>query len=640
MFFQSWQKITFFWGLFWSFLYSLILSNIPLVNKLDLYFYDALAQRFPHQKISSEIVLLKIKEKDLREKGFLNESVIYANLVTQILEKKASVVILNLLPNWVDNSEYTEISQPIKSLINNYPGQLVIVTQTKKIETYQKPEIKIYYNLIPFDSDGNPQIEPETILGFFEYEIEAKKPISLKSSGRKVSLLGDFIPSDDLTETKSFQSFALLGLNKYYQQQNYTNKQLPKINQLQVNFLDHQLEFSHINSENGKIFNSNNLTNKIVLVGYQNLDKEDSRLIKSPGNYEITDLDFQANIINNLIQNNYYYHVPDFLIVTITIIGVILVIIFLIKFEVSSNYKLSNKSYFLSLLLIFFYTILVIINWNLRLILPLAAPIIIWLLTATSLKLYLFFGLQKYLIQQQQAELYRLQSIERKAIISYSQKLLHRIAVSIHDGPLQQLKTIMDNLELIQMRQPNLDELDQVLDQLESLGKEIRINLDSSNKLSFEITPELREGLDKGIKRKLTQLIKNKQLILQVNTNIHRLEESELNSFWLESREDIFHFFCEAINNVIKHAQPPNGNASYLIVNLSQKQTQAKLEIINNGAEITTDNNPRIKGGYGTKLISAIASELPQGSYQIESSNNIYSVSLTWTMNFSPRDNF
>jgi signal transduction histidine kinase len=640
VFFQSWQKITFFWGLFWSFLYSLILSNIPLVNKLDLYFYDALFRRFPHQKVSPEIVLLKIKEKDLREKGFLNESVIYANLVTQILEKKASVVILNLLPNWVDNSEYTEISQPIKSLINNHYNQLVIVTQTKKIETYQKPEIKIYYNLIPFDSDGNPRIEPETILGFFEYEIEAKKPISLKSSARKVSLLADFIPSDDLTETKTFRSFALLGLYKYYQQQNHPNKRLPKINQLQVNFLDHQLEFPHINIKNGTIVNANNLTNKIVLVGYQDLDKEHSRLIKSPGNYEISDLDFQANILNNLIQNNCYYDVPYFVIVTITIMGVILIIILSIQVDTFSTYQLTNKSYFLSLLLIFFYIILVIINWKLRLILPLVAPIIIWLLTATSLKLYLFFGLQKYLIQQQQSELYRLQSIERKAIISYSQKLLHRIAVSIHDGPLQQLKTIMDNLELIQIRQPNLEELDHILDQLENLGKEIRINLDSSNKLSFAITPELREGLDQGIKRKLTQLMKNKQLILQVNTNINRLEESELNSFWLESREDIFHLFCEAINNVIKHAQPPNGNATYLIVNLSQKQAQAKLEIINDGAKIAPENKSRIKGGYGTKLISIIASELPQGSYKIESSNNIYSVTLTWTMNFSPRDNY
>jgi len=61
--FQSWQKITVFWGIFWSFFYSLIVANIPLVDKLDLYFYDALNRKFPHFKVSSEIVLLKYKKK-------------------------------------------------------------------------------------------------------------------------------------------------------------------------------------------------------------------------------------------------------------------------------------------------------------------------------------------------------------------------------------------------------------------------------------------------------------------------------------------------------------------------------------------------------------------------------------------------
>lgn len=629
MLFQSWQKITVFWGILGSFLYSLIVANIPLVDKLDLFFYDALNRKFPHLKISSEIVLLKLQEEDLREKGLLNESVIYTNLLTQILEKKANVVILNLLPNWVDNSEYEEIINPIKSLISKYPDQIVIVNNTKKISSYQKPEIYIYYSLIPFDSKGNPQIKPEKIFGFFEYEIEAENQMSIKSFRRKVSLSGDFVPSDNLTETKTFQSFALLGLNKYYQQQNFINKKLPKINQLEVNFLDNKLQFNYLNSENGKIFKANNLTNKIVLVGFQYSDKNKSILIDSPWGNKINTLEFQANILNNLIENNYYYNVPYFIVISIIIIGGILISIFLVKFKNFSNYKPSDKSYFFILLFIFFYLVLVMINWRLRLILPLASPIIIWLLTAISLKLYLIFGLQEDVIQQQQAELYRLQSTEREAIISYSKKLLHRIAASIHDGPLQQLKMIMDNLELIQFKQPN-SELDEVLDKLENFGKEIRIHLNNTDNLSFKITPELKEGLHLGIQKKIKQLITNKQLILPVNTNINQLKEPELNSFWIESREDIFRFFCEAINNVIKHVQYPNGNATFVTVNLSQKQAEAKLEIINDGSKINIDT--RIRGGYGTKLMSTIASELPQGSWEMVSNNGLISVILMWNM--------
>ena len=91
-----------------------------------------------------------------------------------------------------------------------------------------------------------------------------------------------------------------------------------------------------------------------------------------------------------------------------------------------------------------------------------------------------------------------------------------------------------------------------------------------------------------------------------------------------------FFFFCEAINNVLKHAQPPFGNATYLKVNLSQQQDKCLLEIINDGSEIVSDVKQRTTGGYGTKLMETIASELPSGHWQRSINDNLIYVSLSW----------
>jgi two-component sensor histidine kinase len=118
------------------------------------------------------------------------------------------------------------------------------------------------------------------------------------------------------------------------------------------------------------------------------------------------------------------------------------------------------------------------------------------------------------------------------------------------------------------------------------------------------------------------------ELKLNVILKLQDFYESKLDSIWLANREDIFLFFCEAINNVIKHAQPPFGNATYVQINLTKQEENYLLEIINDGSEIV--NNSREKGGYGTKLMNTIASELPHGNWQRLKTNNQFYVSLNW----------
>ncbi|BBC22983.1 sensor histidine kinase [Pseudanabaena sp. ABRG5-3] len=268
-------------------------------------------------------------------------------------------------------------------------------------------------------------------------------------------------------------------------------------------------------------------------------------------------------------------------------------------------------------------------------------PIIIPLLILVAIGLLILFslmlGLQQNLIDEQRCEIDRLHNIEQTAVISQTRKLLHRIAADIHDGPLQELKLVMDCLELLQMNSQAVD-LNPILDRLEDLGNHLRQQLHQTREIALEITPDLREGLDIGIAKKLQHLVDSGELTLHVVLQLQPLDEPQLNSIWLEAREDIYRFFNEAIANVIHHAQPPQGKATQIKVRLEQHGRQCTLTIENDGEildssilEITSQQ--RKHGGYGMKLMQAIADDLPNGKFEGMTlvKGGMY-VQLTWLL--------
>jgi signal transduction histidine kinase len=255
-----------------------------------------------------------------------------------------------------------------------------------------------------------------------------------------------------------------------------------------------------------------------------------------------------------------------------------------------------------------------------RSLLPVPLILLTWGATVFSVLISLELRLQKKLINQQQCEIDRLQTVEQTAVISQARKLMHRLASDIHDGPLQELKLIMDRLELLQMESPQLP-IDPILDQLSTLGNHLRQQLSQTRAIALTITPELRDGLAQGIQTRLTQLVQSGELTLRVIQHLHPLEEPTLNSLWLEAREDIYRFFNEAIHNVILHAQPPHGTATQITITLEQQNTRCTLTLENNGAPLNLEvfepsPKQRQRGGYGTKLLDTIAAELPEGSLQ------------------------
>jgi signal transduction histidine kinase len=271
--------------------------------------------------------------------------------------------------------------------------------------------------------------------------------------------------------------------------------------------------------------------------------------------------------------------------------------------------------------------------------LELHVPIVLPLLILVAIGLLILFALrlnwQRNLISEQKCEIDSLKTIEQTAVICQTRKLLHRIAADIHDGPLQELKLVMDRLELLQMNSPDL-ELNPILDRLEDMGNHLRKHLNQTRAIALEITPDLREGLDIGIAKKLQHLVKSGELTLHVIQQLQPLAEPQLKSSWLEAREDIYRFFTEAIANVIHHAQPPQGTATQVKVSLVQQDRLCTLTIENDDEKLDSSileitPQQRKRGGYGMKLMQAIASDLPKGVFsRIALAKGGMRVCLTW----------
>ena len=143
---------------------------------------------------------------------------------------------------------------------------------------------------------------------------------------------------------------------------------------------------------------------------------------------------------------------------------------------------------------------LCLIVWKYKWILLIIQPLLVWTATGISIFIYFIFGRQKEVIALQNYQITQLKAAEQEAILSRTHKILNRIAADIHDGALQELKLVMDKIEL----ESDLD-IDLILDKLTALGQEIRNKLSNIRDLTekMAVTPILQKGLDIGIKTTL-----------------------------------------------------------------------------------------------------------------------------------------
>ncbi len=612
---KAWQRTALWLGIGWSLLWSLLLSELPLIQQLDLSQHDrALRLNSPHTP-PPEIVLVTITDTDLETWELANKPIIYSKLVDRLLDADAAVVVLNLLPNWVQTSDHP--NNPIKTLIQKHSDRLVLVLPTSSATQPYPTEWRSYEYFLPFSDKSKPLFPPQSILGFAEYEPEAKDPQSYLSTARQANLSGQFILSRNLDRIQTLDSVALLALKKFKPQQ---QPQIPPT-PIQIHFWGATGTFRTLEARS--LLNNNSsipqIRNKIVLVGFSDTNNPDAFAIRSPFGELMPAVELQANLVASLLTQSFYRIVPMWGQNVLILLGGILISKWVVFGKLNGRAR-KRYWYWYPILGLGGFGIASVVLFGQGWILPITLPLFTWTATGMSVFVSLLLGVQRDLINQQQCEIDRLHSIEQTAAISQAKKMLNRLAADIHEGPLQELKLIMDRLEILQFN-GTASNLDPILDGLENLGHHLRQKLNQTRAITLEITPELKSGLDVGIKTKLQQLVDSGELTLQVIQQLEPLEEDEFNSFWLEAREDIYHFFCEAIHNVICHAQPLHGTATKVKISLHQQDTCCTLTIENDGAQVEPSSFERSQmfgtsNGYGMKLMETIASELPNGTFE------------------------
>lgn len=491
--------------------------------------------------------------------------------------------------------------------------------------------------------------------GFFEYETDL---LDLTSPARRAHLAGHFVYVEDLYQTYELKSFAVLALEKFSLP--LGNKALTTVQDkrtsltqtaIGINFYAHAGTFPRFNTSticqstptqlnqcNIPLSNieAQKLQNKLVLI---DLPKEYlvSNGMISPFGDHLSVAEVQANLIGNLMTGSFLRTSPSWFNFIITTLGTIFFSL-LVSFQIVKNKsQYIHSKIWLFLGVIGLYSGFSLIFFKQGLTVPLATPILTWLGTGASVGICLLLWQKQQQLRKQRQAL-----AERQAVLLQARKLLHRVATDIHDGPLRELKLVMDGIELLAIKYPTLNP-DPLLDRLETVGSKLREQLRNTRTMAekLEITPELQAGLDKGIEQRLQQLVSTGELTLKVESRLQPLLEPE-DSNWLDTREDIFRFFKEAIANVIRHAQPPNGTATIVTVSLSQVGTQCTLSVENNAIEsFISESSKRshLSGGYGTKLMATIAAELPGGYWErVPLANGGMQVTLTWILKGTAED--
>ncbi len=387
----------------------------------------------------------------------------------------------------------------------------------------------------------------------------------------------------------------------------------------------------------------NKISGKVVIVSAS----DDTNTI-SISNHSFSLAVKQANLFASMKAGNsrkYFYRFVDqywpYWSLGIIVLGTILTVVVLSLRDIQNPQEASRWLALITFGCLLYGVIVVIALTQYNLILPIGFPICTWLLTggSTLASLGVWHLLDRTTQQQQRI-------VRQAAILSQTRKLLARTATDIHDQPLQDLKLVMDQLEMItfdgkvdanllQLRHPTRGSIS-LVEKLSHIGQTIRDHLNDMQTVAQKqqaISPELAAGLGKGMARWLDLRLASGELRIIVRSHFDKLREpdlvatswlgirgnqdffseaSEQEIAWVDDREDIFRFFKEAIANVIKHAQPPKGDATWVEVTLRKEGQRCTLMVENNGSPVDP-NHPR---GMGTKNMATIAASLPEGDWE------------------------
>ncbi len=593
---------------------------------------------------------------------FLLDRTNYAALTLQLLEEaEAEVVVLNLPSSFVVPQRLgtDDLDAPLRQIIQQYPNRLVLATRSS--ESFRQAEINIYNHFLPFSSLLLEYlIPPEDVQGVVQYQTDPDGIL------RRAQLWGEFRRRDS-QRTQPFAFVEALALVKY--RPDIAERLFQRGNQVVFNPLAASQSIPKIPIEQvcaGSALGAcrgaldpevrERLRGRVVLVGFVGGYPETFPVMTATGS-QVPAVELQAQILSSLLQEMFFQPLPrwaEVLLIHLAGIGTGLVLSLPTASSPDPGFSSRLKTHlgqFSMTLQPWRWPRILVLIWGLtmgaygilggaqfviwRQVWPLALPLLSTGLTALSTWVTMVLLHNRERLQAQQQELEQMRRAEQEAAVDQARKLLYRVATDIHDQELQELKLVMDDLEMLQWKQDQgipieAKVYDQLLQQLEQTGRGIRDQLNDVRTLAskLHVSPTLREGLHKGIEIYIERLVATDVLTLRVEKDLHPLQESSTGS-WLDDREDIMRFFREAMANVISHVQPPKGDGTFVKIQLAQTGSNCCLEVTNDGSEFA----PNRRGGYGTKAMNTIARDLPQGSWQrIHRPEGITCVELRWQM--------
>lgn len=605
----------------------------------------------------------------------------YANLVERLLELGAKGVLLNLPNALTANLDHLELQdRSIQNLVEKYANKIVLTSYPYSGRA-DVPVLPIYNKFLPtFSTASGTSIErgdtftckqnaapairsriaPPEIQGFFEFD-----PI-LGRSDRAASWIDrlyrprrNFQRSDCINgNSQEFDSAVFLAFKKFLGvsdppwlnstvQINFWGKEGRRFPQLSIYDICSPRTQCKLTDRLQAEALRQQVQDKIVFIGLLG-SEPNSFLLSSPFGDRPT-VEMQANLFASMVTHSFYYPLNRWY-----ALGIVLVGATLISWALSFGIGKSPHWYFKRGLLMILGAIvgyggLVLLTFEFQTFLPIVLPMLAWVSTGLSVVICLIIWQRQERFDQQRQAL-----VEREAVLAQTRKLLSRVATDIHDGPLQDLKVVMDRLEELEtLVDPNLLRLHQndpnsepLLDSLIHVGRGIRDQLNNMHTIAQKqqsVSPELGAGLVIGVQKKIKTLVDIGELRLHVVQELQPFKEPRFDQAWIDAREDVFRFFKEAIHNVIHHAQAPYGNATYVQIVLRQTGDQCLLMVQNDGAKPPNGevSSSKPTKGQGTKLMATLAAELPNGSWNREFlPDGVVYVTLKWTLpssNFSKR---
>lgn len=599
----------------------------------------------------------------------------YANLVERLIELGARGVLMNLPNALTANLDHSELQdQSIQDLVKKYSNQIVLTSYPYSGRA-EVPTLPIYNKFLPTFSATSEQsskhgdtftckqnnalavrstIAPPEIQGFFEFDSvlgQGNHPDAWVD--RIYTARREFQRSDCIDgNSQEFDSAVFLAFKKFLGysdppwlrsivQINFWGKEGHRFPRLSVQEIC--LPRTHCKLTNPVYTTTlrQQVQDKIVLIGFLGSEPNSFPLSSPFGDRPAVEM--QANLLASMMTHSFYYPLNRWY-----GLGIILTGATLISWGLSFGIgKLPNWYLKWGLLMILGaiagYSGVALLTFELHTFLPIVLPSLAWVSTGVSVIACLIIWQRQERFDQQRQAL-----VEREAVLAQTRKLLSRVATDIHDGPLQDLKLVMDRLEELEtLVDPKLLRLHQrdpdsepVLDTLIRVGRGIRDQLNNMHTIAQKqqsVSPELSAGLMVGIQQKLQSLVETGELRLKVIQELQPLKEPRFDKAWIDAREDIFRFFKEAIHNVIHHAQSPYGDATYVQIVLKQTANQCLLMVQNDGAKFSDLAASPLQPprGQGTKLMTTLAAGLPEGAWQREFlPDGIVYVTLKWT---SPR---